>query len=119
MAGQESSGRESTNTESSSGESTGPESPEIVPGLTNPRLMSLERFPIRTREASTTQAGWRLLAASDEGEGAIVFVESSLAETFYRGDGIFLGWTPERLAAAYNALLPTPEHDGFEMQQMG
>ena len=95
------------------------ESPELVAGLTSPRRLSLERFSIRTRESSSTQAGWRLVAASDEGEGAIVFVETRPDEALYRGDGVFLGWPQERLAAAYNALLPRPESDGFETQQMG
>ena len=96
-----------------------PDSPELVAGLTNPRALSLERFLVRTRSSSSTQSGWRLLVESGEGGGAIVFVETSAEETFYRGDGIFLGWPQERLAAAYNALLPKPESDGFEMQQMG
>ena len=100
-------------------ESSSPESPELVPGLANPRALSLERFPVRTREGSTTRSAWRLLVASDQGEGAIVFVEASPAETFYRGDGIFLGWAQERMAAAYQALRPEPEYDGFQMQQMG
>jgi len=99
--------------------STSPDSPELVPGLKNPRALGLERFPIRTREGSTTQSGWRLLVESDRGGGAIVFVEASPAQTFYRGEGVFLGWDQDRLASAYRALLPEPEHDGFEMQQMG
>jgi hypothetical protein len=93
--------------------------PELVPGLTNPRGISLERFLIRTRDSASTQAGWRLLAESDQGGGAIVFIEISPGETFYRGEGVFLGWPQERLAAAYAALRPEPEHDGFEMQQLG
>jgi hypothetical protein len=94
-------------------------SDEPVPGLTNPRALSLDRFLIRTRASSSTQSGWRLLVASEQGEGAIVFVEVAPEETFYRGDSVFLGWTQERLAAAYRALLPKPESDGFEMLQMG
>ena len=90
-----------------------------VPGLTTPRALSLVRFPIRTRASAWTQSGWRLLVASEQGEGAIVFIEVTLDETLYRGDGIFLGWTQERLAAVYKTLLPKPEADGFEMQQMG
>jgi len=102
-------------------ESPSPESgsPEPVAGLTNPRALSLERFPIRTRASSSTQSGWRLQVESDQGGGAIVLVESSPAETFYRGEGVFLGWPQDRLAAAYDALLPKPEHDGFEISQLG
>jgi hypothetical protein len=108
--------RESPNPGPPSSES---EPPERVPGLTNARGISLERFLIRTRASSSTQSGWRLLTDSDQGGGAIVFVEISGNETFHRGEGVFLGWPPERLAAAYEALRPEPEHDGFEMQQMG
>ncbi len=102
-------------------ESASPESKpaELVAGLTNPRALALERFPVRTREGSTTRSAWRLSASCDQGDGAIVFVEASPAETFYRGDGIFLGWAQERMAAAYRALRPEPEDDGFQTQQMG
>lgn len=92
---------------------------DLVPGLSNPRFLSLDRFLIRTRESSSTQAGWRLRAASDQGDGVIVFVETRPDEALYRGDGVFLGWSKDRLASAYRALLPKPESDGFEMQQMG
>jgi len=46
-------------------------------------------------------------------------VEISPEEMFYRGEGVFLGWRQERMAAAYLALLPKPEDDHFEMQQLG
>ena len=46
-------------------------------GLTEPRALSLERFPVRTRERGVTQSGWRLAIASAQGEGAIVLVEVS------------------------------------------
>lgn len=92
---------------------------EIVPGLTNPRTLGLQRFLIRLRGGSSTQSGWRLSVDSDEGQGAIIFVETSPEETFYRAEGVFLGWPQERMALAYRALLPGPEVDGFEMQQLG
>ena len=92
---------------------------EVVPGLTNPRTLGLDRFPIRQREGSTTQAAWRLSVASEEGPGAIVIVETSPEQTLYRGEGIFLGWAQERLAFAYQALLPGSEADGFEVPQLG
>lgn len=94
-------------------------SDEIVPGLTNPRALALDRFPIRLREGSTTQSAWRLSVSSEEGQGAIVFVEMSPEEAFYRGEGIFLGWPQDRMTLAYRALLPNPEADGFEIQQLG
>ena len=95
------------------------EPPEPVPGLTNSRGLSLERFLIRTRSSLSTQSGWRLLVESDQGGGAIVFVEISETETFYRGEGVFLGWPQDRLASAFGALRPVPEDDGFESLQLG
>lgn len=92
---------------------------EIVPGLTNPRALSLDRFPIRLREGSTTQSAWRLSVASEEGEGAIVVVEIADGETYYRGDGVFLGWPADRMALAYRALLPSSGADRFEIPQLG
>jgi hypothetical protein len=93
--------------------------PELVAGLTNPRALGLERFPVGLRGESALQSAWRLSVDSDEGPGAITLVELSRDETFYRGEGIFLGWRQERLAAAYRALLPKPEEDGFQTQQLG
>lgn len=92
---------------------------ELVPGLTDPRGIALERFLVRTRERAVTQAGWRLAVACKEGEGAIVFVEISSQETFHRGEGVFLGWPRERMEAAYRALLPKLEEPAFETQQLG
>ena len=93
--------------------------PELVPGLTNPRALSLERFPIRTRDSSVTQSAWRLSVACGEGEGSVVFVETSTEETLYRGEGVFLGWPQERLEVAYRALLPVSDEQPLEMNQLG
>jgi hypothetical protein len=93
-----------------------PESP--VAGLTNPQGLALERFLIRTRGSSATRSAWRLSATCGEGPGAIIFVETSSQETFYRGEGVFLGWPQDRLEAAYQALLPKTE-ESFETQQLG
>ncbi len=98
---------------------TEPGSDVVVPGLTNPKTLGLERFLIRLREGATTQSAWRLSVTCDEGQGAIIAVEIPPEVVFYRGDGIFLGWTQDRMAAAYQALLPKPEADGFEMHQLG
>jgi hypothetical protein len=94
-------------------------SSEAVPGVTNARSPSLDRFPIRTREGAVTLSAWRLCVVCDEGEGAIVRVDASAEERFHRGEGVFLGWSQERLASAYNALRPVPDDSGFELQQMG
>jgi hypothetical protein len=92
---------------------------EPVPGLSRPRAASLERFPVRIREGSATLSAWRLPVECVEGAGAIVVAEVSPDSTFFRGEGVFLGWPQERLKAAYLALLPKAESDGFELQQMG
>jgi hypothetical protein len=94
-------------------------SEEGVPGLTNPRALGLERFLIRLRDGSATQSAWRLAVESDEGPGAIILVEVSPEETFYRSEGVFLGWSQDRMESAYRALLPKPEADGFQTQQLG
>ncbi len=100
-------------------ESASPGSPEPVSGLTDPRSVSLERAPIRTRESASTLSGWRLAVASREGEGAIFLVDGPGGVPVYRGEGVFLGWTQERLAAAYEALRPRPPEEGFELPQLG
>jgi hypothetical protein len=93
--------------------------PNPLEGLTNPRVLSLERHLIRTRGDSATQSAWRLSVAFAEGHGGIVFIEMSPETTFFRGDGIFLGWPQDRLEAAYRVLRPTPEEPAFELPQLG
>ena len=95
------------------------EEAELVAGLTDPRGIALERFLIRTRDRAMTVAAWRLTVLCKEGEGAIVFVEVSPEETFYRGEGVFLGWPRERMEGAYRTLLPKPEESAFQTQQLG
>src|SRR5262245_30771709 len=90
-----------------------------VPGLTNPRSLGLERFPIRAREQLVTLSAWRLSAAAEEGEGTITLVELPSGEIMRRGDGIFLGWTQERLGRAYDALAPHDDSPPPDMLQLG
>ena len=75
-----------------------------------------ERVPIRVR-SSLTLSGWRLEVTSDQGAGAIVLVETE--RRYYRGEGVLLGWTQERLASLYEALLPRPDKRPFETPQLG
>ena len=93
--------------------------PEAVPGLTGARATALERIPTRSRESAVTRSSWRLSVASAEGEGAIVLVETSPSEAFFRGEGVFLGWSLDRLQAAYEALRPRSEESAMEMPQLG
>lgn len=97
----------------------GPEAPEAVRGLTNARAVSLDRAPIRTREAGVTLSAWRLSVESDQGQGAIVLVTVSAAEVFYRGEGVFLGWEAEDLRAAYETLRPQSEEPPPQIPQLG
>jgi hypothetical protein len=92
---------------------------EPVSGVTSPRGLSLERFPIRTRESGATLSAWRLVVICEEGLGAIVGVEGAPEEQIYRGEGVFLGWSQDRLAAAYGALRPSSEETDFGVQQLG
>ena len=91
----------------------------LVPGLTEPKVLSLERFLIRTREGSSTQSAWRLAVTCSQGFGAIIFIEISPEEKLYRGEGVFLGWPRDRMEAAYRALLPKSEEPPFEVLQLG
>lgn len=100
-------------------DSAGPAPSELVPGLTEPRTLSLERFPIRERGSSVTRSGWRLSVACRERDGAIVLVETAAAEAFFRGEGVFLGWPRGRLEAAYRALLPPSDGPDFSLNQLG
>jgi hypothetical protein len=91
----------------------------VVEGLTDPRSLGLERSPLRARQTLVTLSAWRLMIASEQGEGTITLVEPSSEEVFYRGDGIFLGWSQDRLASAYAALAPKDEAAPLETPQLG
>jgi hypothetical protein len=93
--------------------------PEPIPGLTGARRLALERFPVRTREGATTVSGWRLSVASNEGQGAITRIDLSSGAVIHRGEGIFLGWPEERLAAGYAALMPMDEPESPPPLQLG
>jgi hypothetical protein len=71
------------------------------------------------RESGVTHAGWRMEIGSDEGDGAIVLIELTVDRSVCRGDGVFLGWSQERLAAAYLALRAEPDEPHFELNQLG
>lgn len=88
-------------------------------GLTDPRVVSLERFAIRTRENAVTRSAWRLRVVCAEGEGAIACLDPDAGEAIFRGEGVFLGWPRERLEAAYHALRPVDDSPSFELNQLG
>jgi hypothetical protein len=102
-----------------SGDDTLASAPDPVPGLTEPKGEILERFLIQTRGGGATQSAWRLVVSCREGQGAIILVESSQSEAFYRGEGVFLGWPQDRMESAYRALLPKASDEPFETSQLG
>jgi hypothetical protein len=75
-------------------------------GLTGLRAEPPERVPIRLRSSGATRSAWRMAISCDQGTGAIVLAEVGPTERHYRGEGLFLGWTHERMAALYASLLP-------------
>jgi hypothetical protein len=76
-----------------------------IEGLGEVTATEPARVPLRMRGAAVTTSGWRIGVQASRGSGSIVLAEHG-PERFYRGDGVFLGWTQERLDAAYRALLP-------------
>ena len=93
--------------------------PDPLEGLTAVRRESLERVPIRTREDSVTRSGWRMSVECAEGPGAIVLLELSPSVSLCRGEGVFLGWSADRLEAAYKALFPGSDEPELSMPQLG
>jgi len=79
----------------------------------------LERVNVRSRGSQVTRSAWRLEASSPAGSGAIVLLELSAEESFYRGEGIFLGWPQQKLAGAYQALAPRSAESEPELPQLG
>lgn len=73
-------------------------------GLTHLVVRPLERVLVRSRGGDVTGSAWRLAVACDQGAGGIVLIDVSREESWFRGDGVFLGWSQARLAEAYNAL---------------
>lgn len=83
--------------------------------MTNAKLLSLERAPVRTRESGVTHSAWRMEIECDEGHGSITLIDSGM----YRGDGVCLGFSQEEMAAFYAALNVPAEETKFETLQLG
>ncbi|MCA1581391.1 MAG: hypothetical protein LC796_08345 [Acidobacteria bacterium] len=96
-----------------------PTPPDPLGGLTDPRFVSLERVHIRTRENLTTRSAWRLIATTAQGEGTISLIEISPTVSLFRGEGVFLGWSSDRLQSAYRTLLPRDTGSDMEFNQLG
>ena len=92
--------------------------PDPLAGLTGVQAEPPDRVPIRVREKATTLSGWRLVLVCEQGEGAIVLAEVGPGQAHYRGEGVLLGWSGERLAGAYAALLPQAD-EPTDLIQLG
>jgi len=90
----------------------------LIEGLGEVRAQPPERYPLRVRGATNTLSGWRIAIEAPRGPGSIALAEHG-AETFYRGDGVFIGWSQDRLQAAYRALLPAPQAPELDFPQLG
>ncbi len=64
----------------------------------------VERVAARARDVAHTFSAWALVVETAQGPGRIVRIELTPDATLWRGDGVFLGWTTDRLAAAWDAL---------------
>ncbi|HQQ76406.1 MAG TPA: hypothetical protein PLB01_03550 [Thermoanaerobaculia bacterium] len=64
----------------------------------------VERIAARARDVAHTFSAWALSVHTAQGPGRIVRIELTPETTLWRGDGVFLGWTTERLVAAWDAL---------------
>jgi uncharacterized damage-inducible protein DinB len=94
----------------------GDKSPTERPNASS--IRTLERAPIRVREIGTTVSAWQMVIDSESGSGTITLIDAS-GGPVYRGDGIFVGWSQEQLAAEYQRLNKSPDEPKFELQQLG
>jgi hypothetical protein len=97
-------------------EAAAPPAPRLPRGA---RTEEMVRAPVRLRGGSLTLSAWRLHVASEEGPGTITLVEQSGAGNFWRGDGVFLGWSAEELATAWEALLPRSDEPELQLPPVG
>lgn len=88
-------------------------------GLTGIAAEPPQRVAIRTRSTTVTRSGWRLEVRCDQGQGAVVLAETTPGESYHRGEGLFLGWPQDTLAALYEALRPPADDASFETPQLG
>jgi hypothetical protein len=96
-----------------------PSKPEAVEDFSGIVGKPLERVNVRSRSSQITRSAWKLEATSANGIGSILMVEVSPEEIHYRGEGIFLGWSQARLAAAYKALAPKSDDTEPDLPQLG
>ena len=80
--------------------------------------VSLERTLVRTREVGTTVSAWRMVVDDELGSGTITLIDMD-RHPAYRGDGIFFGWTQDKLAAEYQRLNKPSEEPQLDFPQLG
>ncbi len=88
---------------------TSPYQLKSIEGLSGVLAKPPQRVLVRLRSSDSPLSAWRLEVTSREGSGAIVLVEPSPTESFYRGEGAFLGWSQRKLASIYRALISTSQ----------
>jgi hypothetical protein len=64
----------------------------------------LERTQFHGPQSKMTISAWRLEVKCDQGRGGIGRDDVPSGESFFRGDGIFAGWSRARLAKLYKML---------------
>jgi hypothetical protein len=89
-----------------------------VTTLTNPAVL-IERVPVRERGGSLTRSAWRVAVTANEGSGTIVRIEAEGGAVHFRGDGLFLGSSPEEMAADWEALARSDAPPEPESMQLG
>ncbi len=80
---------------------------------------TLERVPVCFRGSPGIRSAWRLAVETDEGPGAVVLAEAGEGESWWRGEGVFLGFSQAELAAAWDALRPPPSEEPFHVPPAG
>lgn len=86
--------------------------------LTNPVAL-LERMPVRERGGTRTESAWRIAVTANEGSGFIVRIEAAGGAIHFRGEGLFLGWSADDMAAAWDALAHSDAPPEAEFMQLG
>jgi hypothetical protein len=90
-------------------------------GLTQLTGDRLERVMIPSASRQRMMSAWRLEIACDQGRGAIVLLDDSPSDAQFVGDGVFAGWSQERLSKIYKALIEARAGGGssFDVPQLG
>jgi hypothetical protein len=61
---------------------------------------------------------WQMHIECDQGAGVISLTDGG-GQMLYRGEGLFLGWSQQRLNAAYQSLIPRDDTPALQLVQLG